>query len=128
MLLIARLIARAISSIYQFGLHTKLLGKLGPLEAVLVTPSHHRVHHAINPRYLDRNYGGMLIVWDRLFGTFAEELEEPVYGTTRPLASFNPIWANLVEWVRLGRMSWATTRTRDKVQLWFRPPASVSYT
>jgi len=84
----------SISLLYQFWIHTELVGKLGPLEWVLNTPSHHRVHHAINPQYLDKNYAAVLIVWDRSFGTFAEEHEAPVYGTVKPLNSFNPVWAN----------------------------------
>ncbi|MFM7785068.1 MAG: sterol desaturase family protein [Gammaproteobacteria bacterium] len=83
--------------IYQFWIHSRHIPKLGPLEWVLVTASNHRVHHAQNPAYVDRNYGGLLIVWDRLFGTFAEErAEEPcVYGMLGPLRSWNPVWANL---------------------------------
>lgn len=118
------LIARGVSSLYQFALHTPLVGRLGVLESVLNTPSHHRVHHGVNARYLDKNYGGILIVWDRLFGTFEPERDDeaPVYGTSRPLASFNPIWSNVVEWVRLGRLTRASRRWRDKLQLWLRPP------
>jgi sterol desaturase/sphingolipid hydroxylase (fatty acid hydroxylase superfamily) len=116
------LVARGASSLYQFWLHTQHVGKLGWLEYVLVTPSHHRVHHATNAGYLDKNYGGIFIVWDRLFGTFAEEREAPVYGTARPLRSHNPIWANLVEWVRLVRTTVHAKRWRDKLQLWWRPP------
>jgi alkylglycerol monooxygenase len=116
------LLSRGISSLYQFLLHTRLVGKLGPLELVLNTPSHHRVHHGADAHYLDRNHGGILIVWDRLFGTFAAEDAEPTYGTTRPFASYDPIWANAVEWVRLAGMTRATRRLRDKVQLWLRPP------
>lgn len=115
-------LSRGISSLYQFLLHTRLVGKLGVLERVLNTPSHHRVHHGLDARYLDRNHGGIFIVWDRMFGTFAAEDGEPTYGTTRPLASASPIWANAVEWVRLARMTRATRRLRDKLQLWLRPP------
>lgn len=71
----------ALNTLYQFWIHTETVRSLGPLEWVLNTPSHHRVHHAVNPRYLDRNYGGVLIVWDRLFGTFEAETEQPIYGT-----------------------------------------------
>lgn len=116
------LVARGASSLYQFWLHTRHVGRLGPLEWIFVTPSHHRVHHGTNAPYLDRNYGGIFIVWDRLFGTFAEEREAPVYGTTRPLRSGNPLWANAVEWVRLVRATLAAPRAWDKLQLWFRPP------
>ncbi len=87
--------------IYQFWIHTKLIDRLGPLELVLNTPSHHRVHHGVNERYLDRNYAGVLIVWDRLFGSFVEETEEPRYGIIKPLESFNPVWVNLHAWVEM---------------------------
>lgn len=84
---------------YQFWTHTQLIGRLGVLEWVLVTPSHHRVHHARNPRYLDKNFGGMLIVWDRLFGTFEPERDAPVYGVvTASPPTFNPVLANLRPW------------------------------
>ncbi|WP_304187965.1 sterol desaturase family protein, partial [Phenylobacterium aquaticum] len=88
---------------YQFFLHTEMVGPLGPLEWVLNTPSHHRVHHACNSRYLDRNYGGVLIVFDRLFGTFAAlSPEEPLrYGLVHPVGSRNPIAVALGEWRRL---------------------------
>src|SRR5688572_10603116 len=87
--------AASLNTLYQFWIHTELVKSLGPLEKVLNTPSHHRVHHARNPRYLDRNYAAMLIVWDRLFGTFAPESERPTYGITKPLRSFNALWAQV---------------------------------
>jgi sterol desaturase/sphingolipid hydroxylase (fatty acid hydroxylase superfamily) len=118
----AVLLSRGTSSLYQFLLHTRLVGKLGVLEHVLNTPSHHRVHHGKDAQYLDKNYGGILIVWDRWFGTFAEEVEEPTYGTARRFDGFDPLWSNAIEWVRLARMTRATRRLRDKVQLWLRPP------
>lgn len=114
--------ARGLSSLYQFVLHTRWVGRLGGLERVLVTPSHHRVHHGRDAAYLDRNYGGILIVWDRWFGTFAAEGAEPRYGTVRPLARRDPLWANLVEWVRLARLTARVPRWRDKLALWFHPP------
>jgi hypothetical protein len=113
----------AISLLYQFWIHTEVIGRLGPLEAVLNTPSHHRVHHAVNPRYLDRNYGAILIVWDRMFGTFAEERERPVYGTTKPLASFHPLWAQVAEWSVIAAKARALPRRRDRVAIWFRSPS-----
>ena len=81
----------SLSMIYQFFLHSKTMGKLGPLEWIFNTPSHHRVHHACNKQYLDRNYGGVFIIWDRLFGTFASEAETPSYGLTKPVNTYNPI-------------------------------------
>ena len=112
----------ALSTLYQFWIHTELVGKLGPLEAFLNTPSHHRVHHAVNPRYLDRNYGATFIVWDRLFGTFAEESEAPIFGTVKPLGSFDPLWAQVAYWVELWRKSRALPRRRDRLRLWVARP------
>ncbi|MBL9007518.1 MAG: sterol desaturase family protein [Myxococcales bacterium] len=108
--------------LYQFWIHTRLISRLGPLEWIFNTPSHHRVHHGINPRYIDRNHAGIFILWDRLLGTFAAEDKEPVYGTVKPLASFDPIWANLSDWQRLWQMSKATSRLRDKIWVWLAPP------
>src|SRR3990172_2721782 len=98
-------------------------GGLGPLELVLNTPSHHRVHHAVNPQYLDRNYGAILIVWDRLFGTFAEEREPAVYGTTKPIRSFDPAWAQLQPWFEIAAKARALPRLRDRLRLWVSSPA-----
>jgi alkylglycerol monooxygenase len=89
------LICHALNLVYQFWVHTREIGRLGPLELVLNTPSHHRVHHGVNPEYQDRNFAGMLIIWDRMFGTFEPEVAPPVYGLTKPLRSWNPLWANL---------------------------------
>jgi sterol desaturase/sphingolipid hydroxylase (fatty acid hydroxylase superfamily) len=113
----------ALNTLYQFWIHTELVRKLGWLESFLNTPSHHRVHHAINPQYLDKNYAGVFIVWDRLFGSFEEERERPVYGITRPLRSFNPLWAQVAEWVALARQARAARRWRDKLRVWFAPPS-----
>ena len=82
---------QSISLIYQFFVHTEAVRSLGPLEAVINTPSHHRVHHGSNPRYIDKNYGGMLIIWDRLFGTFEPEVERVRYGLVHNLDTFNPV-------------------------------------
>ncbi|RAJ85795.1 sterol desaturase/sphingolipid hydroxylase (fatty acid hydroxylase superfamily) [Chitinophaga dinghuensis] len=81
-----------VHGLYPFFIHTRTIGKLGVLEYILVTPSHHRVHHASNPQYLDRNYGDVFIIWDKLFGTFTAEGEEPVYGLTKPLNSNSFLW------------------------------------
>ena len=116
------LTVNAVNLIYQFWVHTRLVGRLGPLEAVLMTPSHHRVHHAQNERYIDKNYGGMLITWDRLFGTYEPESdEEPVvYGVRKPLASWNPLWANLQVYDYLLFDARKAERWRDKIGIWFR--------
>ena len=112
----------AANLIYQFWVHTRLVGRLGPLEAVLMTPSHHRVHHAQNERYIDKNYGGMFIVWDRLFGSYEPERDdEPVvFGVRKPLANWNPFWANLQVYDYLLFDARKTKRWRDKIGIWFR--------
>jgi sterol desaturase/sphingolipid hydroxylase (fatty acid hydroxylase superfamily) len=111
----------ALNLLYQFWIHTRAIGRLGPLEWVFNTPSHHRVHHGRNLKYLDKNYAGMFIIWDRLFGTFQAEEEEVVYGITKPLASWNPLWANLQMWVQLGRLAWQAPHWTDKLRIWFMP-------
>jgi sterol desaturase/sphingolipid hydroxylase (fatty acid hydroxylase superfamily) len=122
----------SLNLLYQFWVHTRHVPKLGWLEWVLITPSNHRVHHAQNPVYLDRNYGGVFIFWDRLFGTFQEEDErEPViFGVTTPLASWNPLWANLQFYAQLYRDARRTARWQDKLRIWFMPtgwrPADVA--
>ena len=116
------LLAFAINLLYQFWIHTRAVSRLGPLEWVMNTPSHHRVHHGINPRYIDKNHAGIFIIWDRLLGTFIEEDSEPVYGTVKPLASFNPVWANFAELQRLWQISRTTRLWRDKIWIWFAPP------
>jgi sterol desaturase/sphingolipid hydroxylase (fatty acid hydroxylase superfamily) len=112
----------AINLLYQFWVHTQHIRQLGPLEAVLMTPSHHRVHHAQNERYIDKNYGGMLITWDRLFGTYEPEHEEDpvIFGVRKPLANWNPFWANLQVYDYLLFDARKTKRWRDKVGVWFR--------
>ena len=100
------LFCAGLNLVYQFFIHTETVRRLpGPIEWLFNTPSHHRAHHGTNPRYLDRNFGGVFIVWDRLFGTFeAERDDEPVrYGIIRNLASFNPVWVATHEWVAIGR-------------------------
>ncbi len=113
----------AFSTLYQFWIHTKLVGKArGPVDWILNLPSHHRVHHAINPEYLDKNYGATLIVWDRIFGTYAEEIGTPVYGITKPLASFNPLWAQVHYWPELLGMA-RRAQGIDKLRVWIASPA-----
>ena len=114
--------ANAINLIYQFWVHTRFVPKLGVLDRILVTPSNHRVHHAQNAAYIDKNYGGIFILWDRLFGTFQEELDdEPVvYGVRKPLASWNPFWANVQVYHYLWFDAARTRRWRDKLGIWFR--------
>ena len=118
--------------IYQFWVHTQHIPKLGFIEWFMVTPSNHRVHHAQNKDYIDKNYGGVLIVWDRLFGTFKEEDEQlqPIYGIRSPLNSWNPLWANIHIFISMARDAWLTARWSDKFRvLWARTgwrPADVA--
>jgi len=112
----------AINLIYQFWVHTRVVKRLGVLDRILVTPSNHRVHHAQNERYIDKNYGGMLILWDRLFGTFQEERNDDpvVFGVRKPLANWNPVWANLQVYDYVLFDARKTRRWRDKLGIWFR--------
>jgi alkylglycerol monooxygenase len=112
----------AVNLIYQFWVHTQQIRRLGMLDRILVTPSNHRVHHAQNESYIDKNYGGIFILWDRLFGTFAEEAdEEPViFGVRKPLANWNPIWANFQVYDYLLFDAKNTERWQDKIGIWFR--------
>ncbi len=116
----------AVNLLYQFWLHATWIPKLGPLEWVFNTPSHHRVHHASNPEYLDSNYGGVLIVYDRLFGSFVAEREglPPRYGLTTPLHSYNPLYIALHEWLNLARDLAASRSLRDAARAVFAPPGA----
>ncbi len=118
------LTAGAIDLIYQFWVHTRHINRMGILDYILVTPSNHRVHHAQNDIYLDKNYGGILIIWDRIFGTFQDELdEEPVvFGVRKPLKSWNPFWANLQVYAQLFQDAFRAKRLRDKLMIWWKPP------
>lgn len=122
----------SLNLLYQFWVHTRHIPKLGWLEWILITPSNHRVHHAQNPVYLDRNYGGVFILWDRLFGTVKEEdpAEPVVFGVTTPLASWNPLWANLQFYAQLWDDARRTESLWDKLRIWFMPtgwrPADVA--
>ncbi|MBK8558136.1 MAG: sterol desaturase family protein [Lewinellaceae bacterium] len=116
----------------QFWYHTQHIGRMGWLENIIVTPSHHRVHHAINPMYMDRNYGQIFIFWDKWFGTFQEELpsETAVYGITRPARTWNPIKINFQHIWLLARDAWRARSWWDKLRLWWMPtgwrPADVA--
>ena len=113
-----------IDLLYQFWVHTEQINRLGWFDRVFCSPSNHRAHHAVNDRYLDRNYGGILIIWDRLFGTFVEEddADPPVYGTRSPLRSWNPLWANAEVYWNTAKDTWHARRWRDKLLLWLKPP------
>ena len=112
----------AINLLYQFWIHTELIQQMGPLEWVMNTPSHHRVHHGRNPEYIDRNHAGVFIVWDRMFGTFQKERVKPTYGVTRPTDSFNPVYA---QWKPVSDL-WQDLRTIpglwDKLRFLLSPP------
>jgi sterol desaturase/sphingolipid hydroxylase (fatty acid hydroxylase superfamily) len=114
----------SLNLLYQFWIHATWIPKLGWLEYVVNTPSHHRVHHAANPEYLDANYGGILILWDRLFGTWiGERAELPCrYGLVKPLRSNNPLVINSFEWVALGRDLWRARTMRERAMYIFGPP------
>ncbi|MGL2993233.1 sterol desaturase family protein [Flavobacterium sp. TSSA_36] len=107
----------------QFWYHTKHIKKMGFLEKILVTPSHHRVHHAINPEYIDKNHSQIFIFWDKLFGTFQEELDEvpPVFGITRPAQTWNPIRINFQHLWLLISDAWRAESWKDKLSIWFKP-------
>ncbi|HEY0825035.1 MAG TPA: lysoplasmalogenase family protein [Ramlibacter sp.] len=111
-----------VDLLYQYWVHTEHVGKLGWFDRWFCSPSNHRVHHAVNDGYLDRNYGGILIVWDRLFGSFREEGEKCVYGTRSPLESWDPLWSNFEVYWALARDSWHARSWGDKLRVWFKPP------
>ena len=116
----------------QFWYHTRHIGKLGWLEYIFVTPSQHRVHHAINPAYIDKNLSAIFCIWDRLFGTFQEELDDVpcVYGTLKPVQTWNPIFINFQHNWGLLKDAWYAKNWGDKIKLWFMPtgwrPADVA--
>ncbi|MEZ4950792.1 MAG: sterol desaturase family protein [Saprospiraceae bacterium] len=107
----------------QFWYHTRLIDKMGWFEVLFVTPSHHRVHHAINAEYLDKNYGQVFIFWDKIFGTFQPELKEipPVYGVKRQVNTWNPFWINFQHFWLIFMDAWRTKSWKDKLKIWFKP-------
>ena len=114
----------ALNLIYQFWIHTELIKRMGPFEWIMNTPSHHRVHHATNPEYLDANYAGALIIWDRMFGTFIPErdAEKPRYGIIKNLGSFNPLVITFHEWVGIVKDVVSAKSLKDAVGYMFGPP------
>ena len=119
------MVAALIDYLYQAWVHTQLVGRLGVLEWFLVTPSNHRVHHGQNDYCIDRNYGGIFSVWDRMFGTYADERvdEKPVYGTRKPFCSWNPVWGNIHHYVAIFHQAKATPGWRDKLMCFFAAPS-----
>jgi len=114
----------SISLIYQYWIHTELIDKLPKwFEAVFNTPSHHRVHHATNPQYLDRNHAGIFIIWDKIFGSFEPEIEKPIYGLVKNIDTFNPIKIAFIEWIQLFKDS-ITSKTSllNKLNYFIKPP------
>jgi len=112
----------ALSTLYQFWIHTELIGRMGWFEWVFNAPAHHRVHHAINPQYLDKNYGAVLIVWDRFFGSYRDETEPCVYGLVKPLNSYHSIWANFDYWKTMVAYVRQTPRWADKARVLVKGP------
>jgi sterol desaturase/sphingolipid hydroxylase (fatty acid hydroxylase superfamily) len=115
-------IVALVDLLYQFWVHTEHVGRLGWFDRVFCSPSNHRVHHAINDGYLDRNYGGILVLWDRMFGTFEPEVQPCIYGTRTPLNSWDPVWANLAVYAQLWRRAVDAPRWADKLRVWLKPP------
>src|SRR6185369_16579748 len=111
-----------VDLLYQFWVHTEHVPKLGWFDRWFCSPSNHRVHHAVNDCYIDRNYGGVLIIWDRMFGSFKEEDEKCVYGTRSPLNSWDPLWSNAEVYWALVKDSWHARNWLDKLRVWFKPP------
>ncbi len=116
------LTAQAWSLLYQFWLHTEAIDRLGPLELVMNTPSHHRVHHGKNVRYLDRNHAGIFIIWDKLFGTFEPEREKVVYGLTKDIETYNPVRISFHELAAIGRDVRRAPSTRARLGYVLAPP------
>ncbi len=114
----------SISLLYQFWIHTETINKLPSwFEAIFNTPSHHRVHHATNPQYLDRNHAGILIIWDKFFGTFEPEVEKPIYGLTTNINSYNPIKIAFHEWIDLFKdVLTSDTSLGNRFKYFFKPP------
>ena len=112
----------ALNTLYQFWIHTEAINKMGWFEYIFNTPSHHRVHHGRNPKYIDKNHAGSLIIWDKIFGTFQPEEERPTYGITKPINSWNAIWANFSHYAEMGKDLKRIPVWSDKVKYLFKKP------
>ena len=110
-----------VNLVYQFWVHTRHIGHLGWIEKIFVTPMNHRIHHAKNKEYIDANYGGVFILWDRIFGTYKAEVKAiaPIYGTVSALRSWNPIWANFQVFYQMFKDSLETRNIGDKIKIWY---------
>ncbi|MEX1190218.1 MAG: sterol desaturase family protein [Bacteroidia bacterium] len=112
----------AVNTLYQFWIHTELIKNMGWFEYIFNTPSHHRVHHGSNPEYIDKNHGGTLIIWDRMFGTFIKEDQPVIYGITVPFNSWNPLWANFHYWKEILQTANEASGFKDKFKVFFASP------
>lgn len=112
----------ALNTLYQFWIHTETINKLGFLEYFMNTPSHHRVHHGRDPKYIDKNHAGTLIIWDKIFGTFQQEEEKPTYGITKPINSWNAVWANFSHYAEMSKDLKRIPNWNDKVKYLFKKP------
>ncbi len=118
--------AHGVLMLYQFFIHTREIDRLGPLELVMNTPSHHRVHHGCDPKYRDRNFGAVFILWDRLFGTWQAEEEEPTYGLVDPTTSWNPVWVNVEHIARMRRHARGLDGLGARLKAWWGPPSALT--
>jgi sterol desaturase/sphingolipid hydroxylase (fatty acid hydroxylase superfamily) len=112
----------ALNTLYQFWIHTETINKMGWFEYIFNTPSHHRVHHGRDPKYIDKNHAGSLIIWDKMFGTFQAEEEKPTYGITRPINSWNAVWANLSHYAVMAKEIRTIPRWTDRIKYLFKKP------
>ena len=112
----------ALITLYQFWIHTETINKMGWFEMIFNTPSHHRVHHGRDPKYIDKNHAGTLIIWDKMFGTFQEEEERPTYGITKPINSWNAVWANFSHYAEMGKDLKQIPIWGDKIKYLFKKP------
>lgn len=112
----------AFNTLYQFWIHTETINKMGWFEKIFNTPSHHRVHHGRDPKYIDKNHAGTLIIWDKMFGTFQEEEERPTYGITKPINSWNPVWANFSHYAEMAKEIKQIPVWKDKLRYVFAKP------
>lgn len=112
----------ALNTLYQFWIHTEVINKMGWFEYIFNTPSHHRVHHGRDPKYIDRNHAGSLIIWDKMFGTFQAEEEKPTYGITKPINSWNAVWANFSHYAAMAEDLRQITKWSDKIKYLFKKP------
>lgn len=119
---ISLVLVSGLNLLYQFWIHTESIGKMGFLEKFMNTPSHHRVHHGRNPKYIDKNHGGTFIIFDKWFGTFQEEEERPTYGITTPVNSWNPVWVNIAHYANMKAEIKNIRGLKDKVRYLFNKP------